>query len=137
GLRGATTTVRMIDPDVAIILESGIAGDVPGIAPAEANVKLGGGPNILIYDRLMIPNIKLRNLVIDMAESLNIPVQFSAMYGGSTDGGPIHLHNTGVPTVVIAVPTRHVHSHGGIMHRADYDWTVKLVNAVVSKLDAA
>lgn len=137
GLRGATTTVRMVNPDVAIILESGIAGDVPGITPAEADVRLGGGPNILIYDRLMIPNLKLRNLVIDTAEALNIPVQYSAMYGGSTDGGPIHLHNTGVPTVVLAVPTRHVHSHGGIIHRDDYDWTLKLVAEVVGRLDTA
>ena len=57
--------------------------------------------------------------------------------GGATDGGAIHLHNLGVPTVVIGVPSRHIHSHGSIIHRDDYDNAVKLVAALVSRLDAA
>jgi endoglucanase len=57
------------------------------------------------------------------------------MPGGATDGSAIHLHNTGVPTVVIGVPARHIHSHSAIIHRDDYDQAVKLVTAVVTKLD--
>lgn len=137
GVRGATTSVRAIDPDVAIILESDIAGDVPGIKPEESSVKLGRGPTIMIYDARMIPNLKLRDLVIDTAEELGIPLQFSAMPGGATDGAAIHMHGTGVPTVVIGVPARHIHSHGSIIHRHDYDHAVQLLTAVVAKLDAA
>jgi endoglucanase len=137
GLRGATTSVRAIDPDVAIILEVDIAGDVPGIKPEESDVKLGKGPTIIMFDRAMIPNRKLRDLVIDTAEELDIPLQLSGYtVGGTTDGAKIHLHGTGVPTVVIGVATRHIHSHGGILHRDDYDNAVKLLNAVVAKLDA-
>jgi endoglucanase len=137
GVRGATTSVRAIDPDVAIILESDIAGDVPGIKPEESSVKLGSGPTVMIYDARMIPNLKLRDLVIDTAEALGIPLQFSAMPGGATDGAAIHMHGTGVPTVVIGVPARHIHSHGSIIHRHDYDHAVQLLTAVVAKLDAA
>ena len=68
GLRGATTSVSAIDPDVAIILESDIAGDVPGIKPEQSTVKLGKGPTVLLYDRRMIPNLKLRDLVFSTAE---------------------------------------------------------------------
>jgi len=135
GLRGATTSVRAIDPDVAIILESDIAGDLPDIKAEVSDIKLGKGPSLLIYDRRMIPNLKLRDLVIDTAADLDIPVQFSAIQGGATDGGAIHLHGTGVPTVVVGVPARHIHSHGAIIHRDDYDRAVRLVAAVVSKLD--
>lgn len=135
GLRGATTSARAVEPDVAIILESDIAGDVPGIKDVVSSVKLGGGPTLLLYDVRMIPNLKLRNLVIDTAVSLDIPLQFSVMPGGATDGGAIHLHAQGVPTVVIGVPARHIHSHGAIIHRDDYDNAVKLVTAVVAKLD--
>ena len=99
-------------------------------------VKLGGGPTVMIYDARMIPNLKLRNLVIDTAAELNIPLQFSNMPGGSTDGGVIHVHGLGVPTVVMGVPSRHIHSHGSIIHRNDYDHAVQLVAAVVAKLDA-
>lgn len=137
GVRGATTSARIVNPDVAIILESDIAGDVPGIKAEESNVKLGGGPTVMLYDVRMIPNIKLRDLVIETAAALDIPLQFSVMPGGATDGGAIHLHGTGVPTVVIGVAARHIHSHGAILHRDDYDRAVKLVTAVVAKLDAA
>ncbi len=137
GLRGATTSVRAVDPDVAIILEADICGDVPGIKPEQSSVKLGGGPALLLYDARMIPNLKLRDLVIDTAAALNVPLQFSNMPGGATDGGAIHVHGLGVPTVVIGVPARHIHSHGSIIHRDDFDHAVQLVTAVVAKLDAA
>ena len=39
--------------------------------------------------------------------------------------------------LVIGVPARHIHSHGSIIHRDDYDHAVQLVTAVVAKLDAA
>ncbi|MCB9421597.1 MAG: M42 family metallopeptidase [Ardenticatenaceae bacterium] len=137
GSRGAVTSVRAANPDVAIVLESDIAGDVPGIEEDESSVKMGGGPSLMVFDARMIPNIKLRDLVVETAVSLNIPLQFSVMPGGATDGAAIHLHNTGVPTVVIGVPARHIHSHSSIIHRDDYDNAVRLVTAVVAKLDAA
>lgn len=135
GARGATTSVELINPDVAIILEVEIAGDVPGIKPEESPVKLGGGPVLLAYDARMIPNLKLRDLVIGIAKENNIPLQLSAMEGGATDGGPIHLHKSGVPTVVLSVPTRHIHSHGSIINRQDFDRTVELVVATILKMD--
>lgn len=136
GLRGAKTSAFSISPDVGIVLEVDIAGDVPGIKPEETDVKLGAGPTLLVYDARMIPNLKLRDLVIDTAEELEIPLQFSAMAGGATDGGQIHLHNEGVPTVVIGVPTRHIHSHNTILCRDDYDQALRLTVALVKKLDA-
>lgn len=135
GVRGATTSVAAIKPDVAIVLESDIAGDVPGIKKEESVVKLGAGPTLSLFDARMIPNLKLRNLVIETAEAHQIPLQFSVMTGGATDGAAIHLYGTGVPTVVIGVPTRHIHSHNSIIHRDDYDQTVKLVVELVKRLD--
>ncbi len=135
GLRGATTSVEAVNPDVAIVLESDIAGDVPGVTPEESSVKLGKGPTILIYDARMIPNLKLRDLVMDTAKEMDIPIQTSAIEGGATDGSAIHLHRTGVPTVVLAVPARHIHSHSSIIHRDDYDRAVQLLVALLKKLD--
>lgn len=137
GLRGAKTSAHVVSPDVAIILEVDIAGDVPGIEPEESAIKLGKGPSLLVYDARMIPNLKLRDLVIETAQELEIPLQFSAIEGGATDGGMIHVHAEGVPTVVIGVPTRHIHSPVGIMHRDDYDNALKLVVALIKKLDQA
>jgi len=135
GLRGATTSVQAVDPDVAIVLESDIAGDVPGIKEEQSAVKLGGGPSVVLYDRRMIPNLKLRDLVMSTASDLEIPLQVSLIEGGATDGGPIHLHKTGVPTVVICVPARHIHSHSAIMHRDDYDRALTLLIELIKRLD--
>jgi endoglucanase len=136
GLRGAKTSAFAINPDVGIVLEVDIAGDVPGIRPEESSVRMGGGPSLLVYDARMIPNLKLRDLVIATAEELQIPLQFSAMPGGATDGAMIQSNNAGVPTVVLAVPTRHIHSHNSILCRDDYDQALKLVVAVIKKLDS-
>jgi putative aminopeptidase FrvX len=135
GLRGAKTSADLVNPDVAIILESDICGDVPGIKPEEAAAKLGGGPSLVLADRQMIPNLALRNLFIETAQELEIPLQLSTLMGGATDGAPIHLHRSGVPTLVIGVPARHIHSHSAILHRDDYDRALRLISAVIVKLD--
>jgi putative aminopeptidase FrvX len=134
GIRGAITSVEAVQPDVAIILESDIAGDVPGIEPEESSIKIGGGPSLVIYDARMIPNLKLRDLVLAAAEQIGVNVQLSAIEGGATDGGAIHLYKTGVPTVVLCVPARHIHSHSSIIHRQDYDDAVKLLVELVTRL---
>jgi endoglucanase len=84
----------------------------------------------------MIPNIKLRNFLMDTAEELKIPLQVSYVEGGATDGSAIHLHNTGVPTVVIGVAARHIHSDSSIIHRDDYDNAVRLLIEVLKRMDA-
>ncbi|MHB8926294.1 MAG: M42 family metallopeptidase [Bacillota bacterium] len=136
GLRGATTSAEAVDPDVGFALEVSVAGDMPGVKENEATDKLGGGPSILIYDGSMIPSIRLRDLVVETAEKEKIPYQFSAMPGGGTDAGRIHVHGRGVPSLVLGVPCRYIHSHAGIIRREDYDRTVKLITAVVKRLDA-
>jgi len=135
GLRGARTSSWVVEPDVGLTMEVGVAGDVPDVKKEDAQGKLGKGPAIVIRDGTMIPNLRLRDLFIETAEALRVPYQFDLLDRGGTDSGAIHLHRRGVPNLVIAVPTRHIHSHAGIIHRDDYDRTVELVTAVIKKLD--
>lgn len=137
GCRGAKTSAYDVNPDVAIILEVDIAGDVPGIQPEDSAIKMGMGPSMLLYDARMIPNLKLRDLVIAVAEENKIPLQLSTMRGGATDGSAVHLHNEGVPTVVLSIPTRHIHSHAGIIRRSDYDHALHLLVKLIMRMDAA
>ena len=136
GLRGARTSVNAVAPDVCLVADVGIAGDIPGAKPEEVISKLGKGPVINVYDGGMIPNLKLRDLAIETARKHKIPCQVSSLEGGATDGSPIHLHNKGVPTLYLGVPTRYIHSHAGILHADDYDNTVKLITEMVKVLDA-
>ncbi len=136
GLRGAQTIAHVVDPDVAIILEVDIAGDVPGIKAQDAQARMGKGPSLLTFDAGMIPNQPLKEWVIEVARQSQIPLQLSQMKGGRTDGAPIHMSRAGCPTVVISVPTRHIHSHSGLISLKDTENTVRLIMELVKRLDA-
>ncbi len=135
GLRGARTTAHVARPDVCITLEVDISGDVPGIKPHQAPAKMGKGPSILTFDASMIPNQALKETVISVAEAKRIPYQLSQVSAGGTDAGAIHIHGEGCPSLVVGVPTRHIHSHTGILSLTDVENCIKLVIEVVRTLD--
>ncbi len=135
GLRGANTVANIVDADVAFALEVDIAGDVPGLKPSEAPTKLGKGPSILTFDASMIPNQELKKFVIETAEAEGIPYQLSVVTKGGTDAARFNLNKAGCPSLVVSVPTRHIHSHESIVDTRDIACTVKLITAVAKRLD--
>lgn len=135
GLRGARTSTYLANPEIAFVLDTGTAGDTPGMTPKEADSVLGKGPQILIFDASMVPHKKLLNFVTDVAEELEIPFQYTVIAGGGTDAGQMHLTRQGIPSLAITVPVRYLHSHTSVIHEDDYLNTVKLVTEVVRRLD--
>ncbi|MCM3387519.1 M42 family metallopeptidase [Ureibacillus chungkukjangi] len=135
GLRGAKTATFKIQPDIGFAVDVGVAGDTPGITPKESTSKIGDGPQIIIFDASMVGHKGLRDFVVDVAEENNIPYQFDSTPGGGTDAGSIHLTANGVPAMAIGIATRYIHSHAAILHRDDYENTVKLIVELVKKLD--
>ncbi|MEG6584104.1 M42 family metallopeptidase [Dendrosporobacter sp. 1207_IL3150] len=135
GLRGATTSAGAVDPDLAFAVDTCVAGDTPGVSEDQAPAKLGKGIAITFYDASMIPHTKLRDFVINLAEENNIPYQLAFTEGGGTDAGRIHVHAKGVPSLVLSIPTRYIHSHNSIIHRDDYDAAVRLLVTIMKKLD--
>lgn len=134
GLRGATTLVRAIKPDIAIAMDVGVAEDIPGME-TESKLTLGKGPLVGFYDATMVPHRGLRHLIVQIAKEEHIPYQVEMMSGGGTDAGKFHLYGEGVPSIVIGVPARYIHSHVSIVHRDDLDNAVRLVKAFVQRLD--
>ena len=96
---------------------------------------MGKGPSLLTFDAGMIPNQPMKEWVIEVAKQSQIPLQLSQMKGGRTDGAPIHMSRAGCPTVVIGVPTRHIHSHSGILSLKDAENTVLLLMELIKRLD--
>ena len=137
GLRGAHTSSYAVEPDIGINLEAGVAGDFPGITQEESQERIGNGPAIFLHDSSMLPNLKLRDLFVDTASEIDVPVQFDVLTGYGEDGAEMQRAHRGAPSINIAVPTRYLHSHQGIISRQDFDRTVDLVVAVVQRLDAA
>ena len=136
GLRGALTSVNQVRPEVGINLEAGVASDYPGITQEEAQEKMGQGPSLHLHDSSMLPNLRLRDLVIDVAAEQGIPLQFNVLTGYGHDGAAIQKAAAGAPCINIAIPTRYLHSHNSVLSRKDFDRTVDLVTALVRRLDA-
>lgn len=135
GLRGAHTSSHKVAPNVGINLESGVAGDYPGISMDEAQERLGFGPSIFLHDASMLPDIRFRDFVVDTARTLGIPLQFNVLSGYGQDGAEIQKAHGGLPTVNITVPARYLHSHNSLINIKDFELTVDLVTAVISSLD--
>jgi putative aminopeptidase FrvX len=132
GLRGAQTVAHLVDPDVCIVVDTGIARDVPPDNFSRPE-KLGSGAAILFYDATMIPNLKLRDLVMKVADTKKIPYHLTSMEAGGTDGGRVHVSRLGVPSLMIGPAVRYIHSHNGILNRTDYDNAVRLVCELIKK----
>ena len=135
GLRGAKTSSFLVNPGIGINIESGVAADYPGITQDEAQERLGDGPGIFLHDTTMLPNLKLRDLVIEVAEKNNIPLQFEVLAGYGEDGAEMQRAFGGAPVVNVSVPVRYLHTHNGIIHRRDIDQTAQLVAKLVQRLD--
>ncbi len=137
GLRGADVAARQVLPDIAIALDVGVAGDTPGMTAQEARGKLGKGPLLLAYDASLLPQPRLRDLVADTAAAEGIPLQWEVMAGGGTDAGRMQFAGQGVPSIALGFATRYIHSAAAVVHRQDLEATVRLVLAVLRRLDGA
>ncbi len=135
GLRGAKTSSGLIKPDIAISIDTGIAGCTPGMTADEANNKIGEGPLLFVKDGGLISHRGFMKFAKAVAKELEIPFQLEFLGGGSQDGAAISQNGSGCPTIVISLATRYIHSHTSIIHRDDYDNAVKLVTAIVNRLD--
>ncbi len=133
GLRGAKTSTALIQPDFGFAIDVSICRDTPG-NNTESREQLGGGVAILVYDRTMIPHKGLREFVVELAETNNIPYHFTSITGGY-DTGAIHLNNFGVPSLVLGVPTRYVHSAASIISYEDYENLLNLATLIVKNLN--
>ena len=135
GLRGARVAAYRVAPDLSFSLEGTICDDLPKKRDVSPVTRVGGGPVITIMDRSVIVDKRLVKLLVDSAEELGIPYQFKQMVAGGTDAGAIHLARAGIPSAVVAVPSRYIHSAVGLVSLADYDQTVQLMRKALHNLE--
>ena len=132
GLRGAQTAATMINPDLFFALDAGPANDMSG--DKKEFGQLGKGAVLRILDRSMVTHRGMREFVLDMAETHNIPYQYFVSQGG-TDAGRVHVSNSGVPSTVIGVSSRYIHTSGSILHVDDYAAAKELLIKLVKSCD--
>ena len=135
GGRGARVASELVACDVAVVLECAPADDLPG--RSERQGALGHGPQLRYLDPTAISNRRLVRFVRELADAEGIGIQVAVRRSGGTDAAQIQRSHHGVPTVVIAVPARYIHSHAALLDLADYRAARALVVAIVARLDAA
>jgi len=133
GTRGAAVTVQKVKPDLAICFE-GCPADDTVVPSYQSQTGIKRGPMLRYIDARMITNPRFQHFALHLAGELGIPVQAAVRSAGSTDGGPIHLANCGVPVIVIGIPVRYAHTHYGISSYADYANGVNLAVEIIKRL---
>lgn len=131
GGRGAITGAYSLEPTIGLAIENTTAGDVPGIKKSEIPVSIGKGPAISIADRSMISSMKVNQRLIKNAEHEQIPYQIKKPLYGGTDAGKIHISRSGVPSSVVSVPCRYIHSPTSLLNLDDLINTIRLIKAFI------
>ncbi|MBT2216624.1 M42 family metallopeptidase [Virgibacillus dakarensis] len=132
GLRGAQVAANMIQPDIFYALDASPANDMSG--DKKEFGQLGEGALLRIFDRSMITHKGMREFVLETAESNHIPYQYFISQGG-TDAGKVHLATDGVPSAVIGICSRYIHTSASIVHVDDYAAAKELLVKLVKTTD--
>ena len=135
GGNGARMAAYAIRPDVAVVLDVTHATDSPGIEKAKhGDVKLGGGPSVT-HGTVNHPAVVGR--LVEVAEAEGIPLQHesSSRYSG-TDTDVIFTTRRGVPSALVSIPMRYMHSTVETVDLADVEHTVALLAAFTRSVRA-
>ena len=126
GLRGAEMITQTIKPDMAIITDVTHDTTTPMInQKKQGAVKNGDGPVVAFAPAVQQ---KLRELIIDTAETNNIPFQRSALSRATgTDTDAFAYSNGGVPSALISLPLRYMHTTVEMVNKDDVENVIRLI----------
>ncbi len=134
GLRGAKASSYTVNPDIAVVLETTTAGDIPSVSDDKKVCEVNKGAVVSFMDRGTIYNKKLYDLAFETAKNNDIPCQTKTMIAGGNDSGAIHVSCGGVKTVAISVPCRYLHSPSTVFSYNDFMSVKNLANALCERL---
>jgi endoglucanase len=135
GAHGARVMAYGLEPDLAVVVDVTHATDAPGVDPGElGDHGLGSGP---VITRGAIVSRRVNDLLDEVAaaEGIECTTEASGSRTG-TDADAVHLSRTGVPTAVVSIPLRYMHSPVELVDLADVEATIKLITALALRLEA-
>ncbi|PWH14399.1 MAG: aminopeptidase [Anaerolineae bacterium] len=130
-LGGAATSAFQIRPDLAVVIDvthaSGPGSPAHKTYPLGKGITLGWGPTV---------HPKLYEIFKDLAEKLEIPCKMEAMprYSG-TDADRLQTVAEGIPTMVVSIPLRYMHTPVEMVSKKDIRRAARLLAEFASSLD--
>jgi endoglucanase len=135
GAHGARVMAYGLEPDLAVVVDVTHATDAPGVDPGELGEHgLGSGP---VITRGAVVSRALNDLLDEVAaaEGIEVAIEVSGRQTG-TDADTVHLSRKGVPTAVVSIPLRYMHSPVEVVQLSDVEATIKLLTALALRLEA-
>ena len=131
GLVGAFALAARERFDAAIIVEIGLAGDIPGIGEQMIPLRLGWGPVLVHKDSLVHYDAALTARLEAVADARNIPIQHAVFGSFGSDGAA--FMKADVPAALVAFPARYTHSPFETAHLADIEALAEWLAAFVQQ----
>jgi putative aminopeptidase FrvX len=135
GLFGARTAAFEVRPDIAIAVDVTHATDAPGVdEKEEGSHPFGSGP---VIGRGSTLSPKVFELLVETAEAEGIDYTITASgRGTSTDADVLQISRSGIPTGVVSIPLRYMHSPVEMVDLGDVEAVVKLLAAFGTRLSS-
>jgi len=135
GSHGARTMAYGLEPDLAVAVDVTHATDAPGVSAGQLGEHgLGSGP---VITRGAIVSRPLNDLLDAAAEETGIECSTEAAGGAThTDADAVHLSRTGVPTAVVSIPLRYMHSPVEMVDLGDVEGVIAVIAAMALRLEA-
>src|SRR5688572_25737062 len=134
GAHGARVMAYGLEPDLAVAVDVTHATDAPGVDPGEIGEHgLGSGP---VITRGAVVSRPLNDLLDEAAkaEGIECSTEAAGRHTG-TDADVIHFSRLGVPTAVVSIPLRYMHSPVELVQLGDVEATIRLLTALALRLE--
>ncbi|MBP3400108.1 MAG: M20/M25/M40 family metallo-hydrolase [Erysipelotrichaceae bacterium] len=134
-MRGAYWAASKVKPTCAIAVDVTFTSDYDGVnGTSTGEVELGKGPVLCLSS---IVSKKMNALLEACAKDLNIPLQYEIAPGRTgTDADKIHFTNEGVPTALVSIPLRYMHSSVETLDLKDVEQIIDLLAEFVCRMNA-
>lgn len=131
---GARSIAFSLEPDVALVVDVTFSTDVPDIEKKElGDHKIGGGP---VLSRGSANHPVVFDGLVEAAEAEGISFTLQAAPRATrTDADGIHLVRFGVPTGLVSIPNRYMHSPNELVSMEDLERSAHLLAAFIQRLD--
>ena len=131
GYSGAGSAAELIDPELAIVLETTAISDIPETPPHRRVADVGAGAVLSLADRATIYDRELVEQSMALAKKNSINAQVKRYVSGGNDAGKIHRRLCGIQTLAVSVPTRYLHSPACVASLDDYYSVRDLAHAIL------
>lgn len=131
GNRGAFGAAFSIKPEIALVLETTTAADLPGMEGHQKVCVPGDGPVVPFMDRGSIADRDLFELMRELAESNGIPWQTKHYIAGGNDAAAFQRSRSGVRTVTVSAAVRYLHAPSSVAAVRDLDQILKLTRLFI------